>query len=520
MTFIIEKIKGCGKQIYKYLSWRNHVPLWGILFSFIGLMLGYLFTEMNTRYIDYINTGHGAAITEITDSLFSSYLNIVVFFVFYIISALAFCFTISGESADYSLALIVGYLVIGILNLTNDINIGITLWQRVFSVISDSLYEISVVPVILYITLKMKIHRKRMLILLLCELIATVLYLIGSFADETSALSLLKNIGCSVIFLVIFVVLFLFVALEFKDGNTELENLIKVEVVVLAFTAIMILFSMVFKNEYYNSLFNAFSSLVNSFDIKPIRRLVLQNILIISVVGDLVIRYVNDFLFKLEVRRTLEVESALAKEYALSVRSRMDEVRTIKHDIKNHINLLNMYYSKKEYDKLGEYLGQLDSEIVEIRPLTYSKNRLVDYILMSYSEKFKAEGFEFTASAAIAEELHLSDSELCSLLTNILSNALEACKNSKLENSGGFVRYKMTMTKSKIQIKCENSCNKHKNIATTQNVLETEKPNGSASHGYGMGIIKNICEKHGGAVLFSAEDGVFTLNAVLPLNIG
>ncbi len=518
MTAVINKIKDYSKLIYKYLSWRNHVSLWGLLFIFIGVMLGYLFTVVNSCYIDYINAGHGADIVNITGSIFTSYMNIVVFFVFYIICSAALCMIIASESTDYSLSLILGYLIIGILNQINDINIGITLWQTVFSIISDSLYEISVVPVILYITLKMKIHRKHMLVLVFCELIATVLYIIGTLSSESSALSLLKNVGCSVIFLVVFVVLFVFVALEFKDGNSDLEVLIKVEVVVLFVSAIIILFSLLFRNEYYNSMFNAFSSLLTNFDIKPIRRLVLQNILIFSVVGDLVVRYLDEYLFRREVRRTLEVESELAKEYAQSVRSRMDEVRTIKHDIKNHINMLNMYYSKGEYDKLGEYLGQLDTEIVEIRPLTYSKNRLVDYILMTYSEKFKAEGFEFSASAIIAEELPLTDSEVCSLITNMLSNALEACKNSKNENGGGFVRYKMTMSKSKIQIKCENSCNKKKNVKTTQNVLETEKPNGSASHGYGMGIIKNICEKHGGAVLFSAEDGVFTLNAVLPID--
>jgi heme/copper-type cytochrome/quinol oxidase subunit 2 len=357
-----------------------------------------------------------------------------------------------------------------------------------------------------------------MLILLLCELIATVLYLIGTFADESSAISILKNIGCSVIFLVIFVVTFLFVALEFKDGNNELENLIKVEVVVLFFTAIVILFSLIFKNEYYNSLFSAFNSLVSDFDITPIRRLVLQNILLFSVVGDLVVRYLSEYMFKREVRRTLEAESALAKEYAINVRTRMDEVRTIKHDIKNHITLLNMYYSKGQYDKLGEYLSELDSGIVEIKPLTYSKNQLIDFILMSYSEKFKSEGFEFTASAPVYDDLPIPDSELCSLVTNILSNALVGCMGSDKE-TGGFVRYKMTMTKSKIQIKCENSCDSRKNINPTQNVLETEKSNKSGSHGYGMGIIKNICEKHGGAILFSAEDGIFTLNAVLPLDI-
>ena len=249
-----------------------------------------------------------------------------------------------------------------------------------------------------------------------------------------------------------------------------------------------------------------------------IRRFVLQNILLYSVVGDLIIRYLSEYMFKREVRRTLEAESALAKEYAINVRTRVDEVRTIKHDIKNHINLLNMYYSKGQYDKLGEYLGQLNTEIVEIKPLTYSKNQLVDYILMSYSEKFKNEGFEFTAFAPVQDDLPIPDSELCSLVTNILSNALEACKKS-CKDTEGFVRYRMSMTKSKIQIKCENSCDKKKNISPTQNVLETEKSNKSGSHGYGMGIIKNICEKHGGAILFSAEDGVFTLNAVLPLDI-
>ncbi len=518
-TRIEDGIKGKAGILSRAFGWHNYVMVWAVVlligaFSFISL-----FNSMNSDYLKFIGTSGSDKINEVTETIFSSYMNIVFFLILYIVCSLLFCFAVSGESADYTLFLVVIYLSIAVLTNINDINAANTLGKRVYDIVCSNLYELSVVPIILYVTLKMKIHRKKMLILLFCELITCVMYLVGTFASDDSPLSLLKNVGCSIIFLVVFVALFIFSAIEYKDGNSELESLVKLEVLVLVGSALVVLFSLVFKTEYYILLKKAFSGLIYSYDINPVRELLLQDILVLSVVGDICIKYAKIFLVKREVRRTLETESALSKEYALSLRSRVDEVRTIKHDIKNHIGLLKMYHSQGDYEKLGEYLSQLEGGITELRPLTYSKNRLIDYILMSYSEKFREESLEFSAMAAVGDELPLSDSELCSLITNMLSNAFEACKNSKEENGGGYVSFKMTVSKSKVQIKCENSCDKRKNIPPTNNALETEKPNRSASHGYGMSIIKNICEKHGGAVLFSAEDGVFYLSAVLPFEV-
>ena len=35
-------------------------------------------------------------------------------------------------------------------------------------------------------------------------------------------------------------------------------------------------------------------------------------------------------------------------------------------------------------------------------------------------------------------------------------------------------------------------------------------------HGFGMRSIKMICEKYGGSVLASAEDGIFNLDMIIP----
>jgi len=60
--------------------------------------------------------------------------------------------------------------------------------------------------------------------------------------------------------------------------------------------------------------------------------------------------------------------------------------------------------------------------------MRFCENETVNLILSSYAGKAKQSDITFSIDARLPDTLLLSDTELCSILSNALDNALRACK--------------------------------------------------------------------------------------------
>lgn len=476
-----------------------------------GIALICIFAFINNSYIEYIELQPSEVVIDLSYRLFSQYFTVSLYFVLFFVACSIVFFEALDNNIDISLMLIITYLIILLLNTIDDLNVRINQFQVVFDTICRLLYEISVVPLVLYLTMKMKKYKKKMLILLLLEVISGLLFIIGSTSDPTSPLSILKNISGDFVFIIIFITLCFFLTLEYRADNNAVKKYIPNLLITLIIFAIFFALSLITKNSYYHSVISA----VNNLDFSVIKKIVIQNVMIISIVLNFTANYIKEENQKKEALRIITYEADLSIRYSDSLKSRVDEVRRIKHDMSDHLNIISMLYDQGDFEKMKNYICDIRKAISDISPLSYSDNIIADYLLMNFSEQAKASCVTYEAKAIIGENVGISDGELCSLVSNIIKNAIEACERIPL-NKERFLKFTMYKKDNKLIVKCDNTCVPRTVILEDDSHLKTVKKDKS-SHGFGISIIRNICEKHGGAVVFDLVDSIFKLKAVIPL---
>ena len=199
--------------------------------------------------------------------------------------------------------------------------------------------------------------------------------------------------------------------------------------------------------------------LFENLNLHPLREYFLQRVVLINLLLILFINFISELMHNKMSVRVLNYEKESAQGYAAAVRERIDAVRRVKHETMHHINACNMLYSQGEYQRLGEYLQKLQTDGEAIQPLQYSNNLMIDYLVMSFSGKAEVHGIALHTDIAILPELSISDSDLCSLLNNVLQNAIEACL--RIPDPGArWIRLEIRADENKVYFTCINSCDK------------------------------------------------------------
>ena len=112
--------------------------------------------------------------------------------------------------------------------------------------------------------------------------------------------------------------------------------------------------------------------------------------------------------------------------------------------------------------------------------------------------------------ARLPDALTISDTELCSLLSNGLENALRAVKELPPERR--TVSLYCGVQRNKLLIEITNPCGE---AVTMKDGLPVSDR--GAGHGYGCLSIQTIARRNGGLCEFSCGGGQFRLQVMLPV---
>ena len=185
------------------------------------------------------------------------------------------------------------------------------------------------------------------------------------------------------------------------------------------------------------------------------------------------------------------------------------EYRGLRHELKNHIALMDGLLRDGQYDRLRQYFadysGRITPQLAEFR----CPNPVVSSIIAHQMETSRAAGVTLDVIAAVPEALGIADDDLCSILSNMLDNGVEGC----LRAGKALVRATLHTDKGCLFITVTNPVSG--DVLKDNPDLRSTKEN--PSHGFGIPIIRQIAEKYDGFVSFQVRDGWFTADAMLYL---
>ena len=221
---------------------------------------------------------------------------------------------------------------------------------------------------------------------------------------------------------------------------------------------------------------------------------------------------------ELNKKRELETAQAAlsqqlnsAEEQIALLHKARTQTAIYQHNMRHHLTVIDGFLSTGRSQQAEEYIQKVQADVEAITPKRFCENDLVNLLCSSYSGKAERMGIRLTVEARLPKTLFFSDTELCSVLSNGLENAL--CAVSALEESYRQVKFYCEVKQNKLLIEIRNPY-------TGEIVMRDGLPvSCREGHGYGCRSIQSITAQHHGLCSFHAENGQFTLRIVLPMPI-
>lgn len=206
---------------------------------------------------------------------------------------------------------------------------------------------------------------------------------------------------------------------------------------------------------------------------------------------------------ELHLLQTEKLQYQLDNTYLKLLENQNEEMHILTHDIKNHLSTIG---AMNNIDDVQNYVQTVYSDYTSIN-LAKSSNKMIDIILYKYSMICKGHNVDFVIEAKTANLSYIEESQLSSLLNNLLDNAVEAAKNSKDK----FVEMAIRKEHNFDVLTVINSCD-------SQPDLTKSTKHDFKNHGYGTKIIKRIVSKNNGEFdcRFDSENSKFIITIIFP----
>lgn len=236
---------------------------------------------------------------------------------------------------------------------------------------------------------------------------------------------------------------------------------------------------------------------------------VYQFLVILSVVS--VIACISFIIYKFTVISKQEREKKAQLETQLDFYKKKlenaQDTRKFRHDIKNNLYALNVLLNDGKSEEAIEYLNSLGGALNSTEPAFSTGNLLADAILSDKSEKAASSNTALSFEGVIPD-YGISNYDLCTVMTNALDNAIEACrelKNSRIAVAS--VLKDNCLTLSFVNPVTKKVLIKNGRIKTTK----ADRQN----HGFGLDNIRSALKKYDGFLDVSCDDKQFTLDVTV-----
>ena len=203
--------------------------------------------------------------------------------------------------------------------------------------------------------------------------------------------------------------------------------------------------------------------------------------------------------------------TAQAKHFEQS-RDADTELRMLRHDMKNHITVMNGLFDSGRTNELGKYLKELGTAFSDSQAVNITGNEIADAIISEKKKYAEKLGASLVTDGSL-KGLEISAVTLCTVLSNLLDNAIEAAVQTDTDRlislsakrHGGF--YYICISNPTVN-----------NIDVSSDI-RTSRSDGTG-HGLGLKSVRKAIEKCGGTLELSCSGTalkyIFTAEVILP----
>ena len=215
-------------------------------------------------------------------------------------------------------------------------------------------------------------------------------------------------------------------------------------------------------------------------------------------------KYVADNLDMEKKLSDMEEDYLKQQEMAKEINKIQEQMRLLKHDMKNHTLVIANYLESGKIEDAKQYVSSILDKLNKMYTYVNVGNALLNYIINTKLSKAKELGVEIKAEIENLTFAYIDSMEFSALLNNLLDNAIEAAITSDRKQ----IDIKILSQKGFDTIQVKNSIDK--SVLANNPKFNTTKS--ESGHGYGIKQIKSIVEKYDGMMDIDEDDGMFIVS--------
>lgn len=196
---------------------------------------------------------------------------------------------------------------------------------------------------------------------------------------------------------------------------------------------------------------------------------------------------------------SLEQAAKAQKIYLSEAQMRYEQTKAFRHDIKNHLLILDGMLRKGQLEESRAYLQKLDAMSTALFFPYQTGNPVVDILLGEKLGLAAASHMKTNVSVVLPKSCGIEDVDWCVIFANALDNALNACRALEGERQ-------MSISGKRqgdfYLLEFQNTCAEHTEVKM----------------GTGLSNIQSVAEKYHGAILMQQESGTFSLSVLLNIS--
>lgn len=195
------------------------------------------------------------------------------------------------------------------------------------------------------------------------------------------------------------------------------------------------------------------------------------------------------------------------QQYYMLVHEKQQEMRSIRHEMKNHFACIRGLYKANKFSEMEQYINQLIETSDLSSDLFETGNDIVNAILNDVQSRYRKNNIEIRLEGGFPEDLKVAPMDLCVIFANTVSNAVEAILKIEREtDSIYYIDIKISSFKEDLYIDVKNPVGSKVDIHEGK-IITTKKD--KSIHGFGVKNLVQRVKKYDGMVNFISEDHQF-----------
>ena len=200
-------------------------------------------------------------------------------------------------------------------------------------------------------------------------------------------------------------------------------------------------------------------------------------------------------------------ELELKYEYYKEKQKDEEKVRSVYHDMKNHLLVLQKQINSPE---TAEMVEKLQSQVAMYEDYEHTGNDILDIILKEKSETARERNIALSVIVNLNDVDFIEPLDISTIFGNGLDNAIEA--SEKLPEEQRAILVKAGKMQNFFSVRIENNC-----LQNSRNTKNRTTKADDFLHGFGISNMRKAVEKYDGQLTIKCENGKFTLKILIPI---